>query len=97
MKPIRVRRQALTDAKRARDWYRHRDRAVADRFLAALTDALERLQAVPGIGGPWPEIPGLHRVRVPGFPYWVVFEETETELLVLAVAHERRRPAYWSP
>ena len=37
----------------------------------------------------------FRQVTVPRFPYRVVFLETEPEILVVAVAHERRRPGYW--
>jgi len=29
------------------------------------------------------------------FPYGIAFEEHERHLLVLAVAHSKRRPLYW--
>lgn len=30
------------------------------------------------------------------FPYHIVFLNLEREILVLAVAHDRRRPGYWA-
>ncbi len=37
----------------------------------------------------------FRRARVVRFPYIVVFEPRESEVLVVAVAHTGRRPAYW--
>jgi hypothetical protein len=37
----------------------------------------------------------FRRTRVDKFPYFVVFEVLEDEVLVVAVAHTSRRPAYW--
>lgn len=30
------------------------------------------------------------------FPYGIIYQITEEELRIIAVAHQRRRPAYWS-
>jgi len=35
------------------------------------------------------------RHALPRFPYAVVFQEKEDILLVIAVAHAKRRPVYW--
>jgi plasmid stabilization system protein ParE len=40
--------------------------------------------------------PGVHRRRVARFPYDVIYESSDRELFVLAVAHHHRRPEYWS-
>jgi hypothetical protein len=29
------------------------------------------------------------------FPYGIIYEATETEILILAIAHMHRRPDYW--
>jgi hypothetical protein len=50
-------------------------------------------------GAPIPEIAGLdiRRTRVHRFPYHVAYMLVDgDELSVLAVAHDRRRPGYWS-
>lgn len=39
--------------------------------------------------------PTIHRGRVQGFPYHVIFREVEDGIQILAVAHHRRRPLYW--
>ena len=37
----------------------------------------------------------LRRRRLQRFPYAVVFAESATEYVVIAVMHLRRRPGYW--
>ncbi|MGZ0076958.1 type II toxin-antitoxin system RelE/ParE family toxin [Methylomonas sp. ZR1] len=39
--------------------------------------------------------PTIHKGRVQGFPYNVIFREVEDGIQILAVAHHRRRPLYW--
>lgn len=36
------------------------------------------------------------RYLLRGFPFFVVFRATETEVVIIAVAHTSRRPGYWS-
>lgn len=95
VKRIRIRRRALNEAKAARVWYAERDPAVAARFLIALDEVLERIQAVPGVGSQWPGISELRRSPLEGFPYWVIYEEGAAGVLVIAVAPQKRRPGYW--
>jgi hypothetical protein len=40
--------------------------------------------------------PVERKVALAGFPYVVVYRAATTELQVLAVHHERRRPFYWA-
>ena len=39
--------------------------------------------------------PDVRRVRMKRFPYSVLYRETADVVQVLAIAHYRRRPAYW--
>lgn len=50
----------------------------------------------PGIGRPVQAFPdSLRRLAVAGFPYSVIYR-TEPALLIVAIAHHRRRPNYWA-
>lgn len=95
MLELRITRAALTDWSSARSWYAERDPSVAAGFSAAIEALAERVCRLPGLGSPWPGIPGLRRAMVPGYPYWLVYEEGATALTVVAVAHQKRRPLYW--
>ena len=83
--------------KEARGWYLRRDPSVAQRFTAAIDAAIELASEVPGASMPWPGVPELRRAIVKGFPYWLVFEEGPGGVLVVAFAHQKRRPLYWLP
>jgi len=37
----------------------------------------------------------LHRVLVARFPYSIVYRYEAGSILIVAVAHQRRRPGYW--
>ena len=39
--------------------------------------------------------PLIRKATIPRFPYVIAFERDEHHVLVLAVAHAKRRPLYW--
>ena len=85
--------QAEAEVRSARRYYARAGVGVASRFLAALNDAVARIGANPTM---WP--PGGHGTRscrLRKFPHRLVDIEQPTRVLVLAVAHNRRRPGYW--
>lgn len=73
----------------------HAGEAVADRFLIAARQTINRLAGMPGIGSPYPLTnPALQDVRhfsVRGFPNHVIFyREAEVGIEVLRVLHAAR-------
>ena len=40
--------------------------------------------------------PDIHKAGLKRFPFHVIYRATQTQIIVLAVAHQRRRPAYWT-
>jgi hypothetical protein len=48
---------------------------------------------------PWPRTraagPMIRKATIKRFPYVIAFEKHEHHVLILAVAHARRRPLYW--
>ena len=49
----------------------------------------------------FPSLPGIRTARpvrrrlLKAFPYAMIYEVRDTEILVVAVAHNRRKPGYW--
>ena len=39
---------------------------------------------------------GTRRLSLAPFPYYLIYAITYDEVVVLAVAHAKRRPGYWS-
>ena len=88
-------RRAVIDASEASRWYAERDPKVADAFEGCLERTVERVASLPGTGSPWPGLPTVRRAPIQGFPYWVIYEELAGNIVVIAVAHEKRQPGYW--
>jgi len=82
----------------AERWYEHQRPGLGREFRFAIDDAMERLSAAPLIASPLLSVPlalGARQVIVKGFPYSIIFIELDTELWVVAFAHQSRRPGYW--
>ncbi|MGE0442143.1 MAG: type II toxin-antitoxin system RelE/ParE family toxin [Gemmatimonadales bacterium] len=83
--------QELVDAAQ---FYEKRAAGLGGRFIAAVDATNRLLSRQPGIGRP-----GTATVRtfpIRRFPYSVVYQTRGEGLIILAVAHQRRRPAYWT-
>jgi plasmid stabilization system protein ParE len=62
-------------------------------FISAAEATYRRLVSFPESGRPFGS--RLRRVLVPGFPYGLIYRPEPDRMLVVAVAHLRRRPGYW--
>jgi plasmid stabilization system protein ParE len=63
-------------------------------FDAELRSAFEKLLHSPRIAVPY--LRGTRRVMLNRYPYFVVFRELPLKIEILAVAHAKQRPGYWS-
>ena len=99
MKPLTFTAAAEAELRQATSWYTERDPRVGWRFTAEIRRTLELLESFPQIGGRVPAVadPALRRLPVHSFPYHVVFVDMDDHLEVVAIAHNRRQPAYFMP
>jgi plasmid stabilization system protein ParE len=77
------------------DWYAEREPAVATDFAKRVRDAVELIGKLPGA---WPAWPGRDDLRVrvlPRFPFSVIYAVEHEAVVVIAVAHHKRRSGYW--
>jgi len=94
MKPVRFLPPAEQELKDAAAWYEAQAPKLGQAFLDLVEKATEGVAANPKLG---PVVKGSVRRRlVVRFPYALLYRETRTEILVLAVMHLRRRPMYWT-
>lgn len=96
---VRFAPEASAELTGAARWYEERHVGLGLAFLAAVELAVESLLRWPRAGAP---VAGLaeefevRRVPVSRFPYHVAYLVTDELIHVLAIAHDRRRPVYWS-
>ena len=79
-------------------WYKDRQTGLGDAFVAHLRQAFEAIRTRPLSLPRLEYYSGPHDIRrivVQRFPYVAIFRHRDKEVLVIAVAHSRRRPLYW--
>lgn len=92
--PVVLAEDAERDIEAASRWYTIRGGpALAARFLDALDATLNRVERFPAS---YPEIaPGIRRAMATPFPYLVLYEIEEREVVVHRCFHAHRDPARW--
>jgi len=92
-KNIRFSPEAFTEAEAAQQWYAERSLPAGKAFLKELTHAIERVLESPE---QWPRyIEGTRRYVFHRFPFSLVYREMGNDIVVVAVAHGKRKPGYW--
>ena len=79
----------------ATDYYESKLRSLGFEFIKELERVVAVLEELPSLGE---RLDTIHR-RVPlrRFPYAVIFRVKGEVIFVVAVAHRRRKPRYWTP
>jgi len=84
---------ALTEAEAAARWYAERSATAARRFSEELDAAEAAIAANPEAWPPFEHGTRHHLLR--RYPFSVVYRIEPERILIVAVMHFRRRPAYW--
>ena len=95
---LRIHPDAEEEAIAAAHWYEDRREGLGIEFLAAVDATVRRTQHRPDSGSHLETLPdelGVLRLQLKRFPYIVVYESFADEIVILAVAHTKRRPNYW--
>jgi plasmid stabilization system protein ParE len=90
-------RAASAEMAEAAAWYESRVDRLGERFLREAEAAFARVDEKPLTGSPWKHgrLPdGVRRMFLRSFPYSVIYI-LEPSVVIVAVAHARRRPGYW--
>lgn len=96
---VRFEDEAEAEYRAAGRWYEERRTGLGLEFLDAVDATIDQIVGLPHAGGPVRRLPSdlpVRRAPVKRFPYHVVYLEAETTIRILAVAHDRRRPGYWT-
>jgi len=72
----------------------HATREAAEAFLDEFDHAVSLLREFPRLGVPWRGRARKFPLR--RFPYSLIYYETGARLRIVAVAHQSRKPGYWS-
>jgi plasmid stabilization system protein ParE len=96
MLPIDYLAGARRDFDESFDWYSKRSTRTAERFADAVDAALTEVASHPKRSR-FGSVDGAHQdCPVKRFPFRIVDRVVDNSILVVAIAHGRRRPRYWS-
>jgi toxin ParE1/3/4 len=74
-------------------FYESRLAGLGKSFAAEVERTISLVREFPEAG--LPVGPTQRRVVVARFPYSIVYKEAADKIMIVAIAHQRRRPGYW--
>lgn len=74
-------------------WHAVNRPGLVGAFVAEVENAVQRAIRAPETGSP--HLFGTRRMLVKRFHYDVVYVPRESVILIVAVAHQSRKPGYW--
>lgn len=77
----------------AAEYYEAASPGLGAEFVEDVERAVGRLSTFPKHGSPY--VSDTRRIILRRFPFDIVYLESDSELLIVAVAHQARRPFYW--
>lgn len=85
--------EARAEFEAAVEHYEAERRGLGRTFADAVRVATRHIAEAPAVGAPFTG--GTRRIFIRRFPYALIYATDERTVVVLAVAHFRRRPGYW--
>ena len=66
---------------------------LGETFLDDVERAIETIRERPGMGASAGR--GFRKSFIRRFPFTIVYAQRDEEIVIVAIAHQRRRPGYW--
>ena len=88
-----VRDDARRELLEAREYYDGQRQGYGERFVEAVEAEFALLLQFPQIGRRLRK--NIRRRNISRWPYGIVYVLDASELVIIAIAHHRRRPEYW--
>ena len=90
---VRLLESAQVELDDAIAWYASQAPGLGDAFLIETLKTLKLIEQYPKVWHPLTQ--QVRRCRLRRFPYSVIYAQEGSDLLVLALAHQHRKPDYW--
>jgi plasmid stabilization system protein ParE len=91
--PVRFLQPAEAEVDEAVEYFDQQRDGLGDRFLRDLQTTTAFIAERPRSGKPL--TPTVRKARLRTFQYNVIYVIDSGEIVIVAVAHHRRRPGYW--
>ncbi len=90
---LKYHRGATADVRAAIRFYEREQPGLGKEFAATLSRIERQIKALPHA---YAKVdPALHKLVMRRFPFSVFYSVQSDAIIILAVAHHRRRPNYW--
>jgi plasmid stabilization system protein ParE len=93
---LRIAPEAEEELGEAATWYEAKRPGLGVELVAMADRAFEEIAGDPFVCGLWREDRPYRRKVLTRFPYVIFFCVDADAIVVLAVAHAKRRPGYWA-
>jgi hypothetical protein len=90
--------EARAELREAAIWYDDQRSYLGDDFYDAVDATIQHVLNWPRaslVFPGWDELPVVRSASVKVFPYRVIYYLTDTSVVIVAYAHNRRKPDYW--
>jgi plasmid stabilization system protein ParE len=84
---------ARVDFDESFDWYAQRSELAAVGFQVAVEEAIDRIVQDPEHCSPTSR--GCRYLPLKRYPFRVIFHYDDKRVVIVAIAHAKRRPNYW--
>ena len=93
MMRVRLLPEAENELIEAAQWYREQSVGLDYEFIRCMDEAMKRIGRTPLM---FPVIhQGKRRILAKRFPYSIIFDVLEDEILIYAIFHFSRNPKHW--
>jgi hypothetical protein len=92
---LRIHTLASRELAEAVRWYESKVRGLGGELLDEVSRSIARVSASPESGNPISADQRTRRLLTRRFPYQLVYRIRPPEIVIVALAHLRRRPGYW--
>jgi plasmid stabilization system protein ParE len=91
---IKLHPDARAELRAARNWYYERSPLSAIAFAQTVDKAISKIKEAPNT---FPLADhGTRKFVLQRFPFIIFYRTGETEIVIVALAHQKRRPGYWT-
>ena len=91
----RILPDAEDEVARGAAWYESKRHGLGVEFVATIDEAINRIADSPDAYPRWRDDRSYRKCVVRRFPHLVFYDVEAGEVVVVAVAHAKRKPGYW--
>jgi toxin ParE1/3/4 len=95
VKPVAVHADAEAEILAAIAYYEGQRAGLGREFREEFETTIDRIRRLPQAAPPL-DPQGTRKQRFRRFPYTIYYVESDQEIWIAAVAHQKRRPGFWT-